>query len=94
MAVTMYIPCLGQPVHPRFRLIQALRMLLLDQSQFTVPLTRFGALASPGLVLVVWVVFLVLQPQPLCLLDERTLLCFREKPEAERGELLDYWKFF
>lgn len=73
-------------------------MLLLDQPRSRVPLSRFGALAPPWLVLVVRIVFLVLQPQPLSLLNEGTLLCFREKSEEERDELLviadDYlWSF-
>lgn len=73
-------------------------MLLLDQPRSRVPLSRFVALAPPWLVLVVRIVFLVLQPQPLSLLNEGTLLCFREKSEEERDELLviadDYcWSF-
>lgn len=85
MVMVMCFPCPSQSGHPRFCLKQVLLLLLLDQSWSTVPQTRFGAFASSRLVLVVWVVFLVLQPQPLCLLDERPLLCFREKPIWRRG---------
>ena len=91
----VHFPCARQPGHPCLHLIQALLMLLLlllDQSWSTVPLSRFAALASPRLVLVVRVVFLVLHPQPLGLLDEGTLLRFREKSEEERRELLDQYQ--
>lgn len=86
----VHLLCSSQSSNPWFHLIQALLLLLLDQSMSGVPLTLFGALTSAGLVLVVWIVFLVLQPQPLCLLDERTLFCFRQKPEEEKGESGQY----
>lgn len=60
-------------------------MLLVHQSRSTVPLCQFGVLASARLVLVVRVVPLVLQPQPIGLLNEGTLLCFREEAEEEKG---------
>lgn len=94
MVMMVHFPCANQAGHPWFCLIQALLMLLLDQSGSTVPLSRFGALASPRLVLIVWIVFLVLQPQPLGLLNEGTLFCFREESEKERNELLDYQRSF
>lgn len=64
-------------------------MLLLDESRSTVTLSWFCALAPPWLVFVVWIVFLMLEPEPLSLLNEGSLLCFREKSEEERDEL---WK--
>lgn len=82
----VHVRCASKPRHPRFCLIQALRRLLLNQPGSAVPLPRFGALASPRLVLVVRIVFLVLQPQPVGLLNEGTLLCFREKSEEERND--------
>lgn len=76
-----------QPGGPQFGLVGAL-LVLLDQAGSAVALARFGALASPRLVLVVWVVFLVLHPQPLGLLDEWTLLCLREQAEDETASHL------
>lgn len=90
----VHLPHASQPGHAWFCFIQTMLMLLLDQARSTVPLPWFGALASPRLVLVVWVVFLVLHPQPLGLLDEGTLLQFREKSEDEMNGLSDYWRCF
>lgn len=89
MEMMVYFSCAGQSGHPWFCLIQAMLMLLGDQSRSTVPLCRFGVLASPRLVLVFWVVLLVLQPQLLSLLNEGTLLCFREKTEEEKGRIIE-----
>lgn len=58
--------------------------MLLDQEGSAVPMTWFGAFASPWLVLVVRVVSLVLEPQPLSLLNKGTLLSLRENSEEER----------
>lgn len=74
---------ISQPGHPWFLLVEAL-VVLLDQTGSAIPLTRLGALASPRLVLVVWVVFLVLQSQPVSLLNEGALLSLREKSEEKR----------
>ena len=90
MVMMVHLPYTSQSGHAWFCFIQAMLVLLLDQARSTVPLSWFGALASPRLVLVVWVVFLVLHPQPLGLLDEGTLLRFREKSEDEWIRLSDY----
>lgn len=83
----VHFSCTSQPGHTRVHFIQALLLLLLlDQRMSAVALVRFVALASPRLVLIVWVVFFVLQSQPLGLLNKGTFLCFREKSEEDRDE--------
>lgn len=47
---------------------------------------RLGHLAPPGLVFIIGVVFLVLQPQSVGLFDEGTLLCLREKSENKERD--------
>lgn len=81
----VHLLCSRQSSNPRFCLMKAL-LLLLDQSVSEVPLTLSGALTPAGLVLVVWIVFLVLRPQPICLLDEWPFFCFGQKPEEEKGD--------
>lgn len=88
MVMMVHFPYTSQPGHPWFCLIQALLMLLLDQTGSAIPLSWLGTLAPPRLILVVWVVSLVLQPQPLGLLNEGTLLAFREKSEENNYYLI------
>jgi len=80
------LPCGIQTGQARFCLTKA--VLLLNQSGYAVRLAQFGTLASPRLVFVVWIVFLVLQPQPLSLLHKGTPLCFREKSDRGSKELV------
>lgn len=63
----------------RFRFKRAVSPLRRAWS--AVPFTRLGQPASPRLVFIIRMVFLVLQPQSVGLFDERALLCFCEKSE-------------
>ena len=63
---------------------RAWRYVRLLAAVIRLALPVFHGLPPPGLVLVVRVVFLVLYPQALCLLHERTLLSLIEKPVRER----------
>lgn len=89
MVVMVCLSCGGQPGPSRFCLVKATLVLVLvlvlllvvDHPTSTVHLSWFGALASPRLVLVIWKVFLVLEPQSLRLLNEGPLFCLRKKSE-------------
>lgn len=76
----MPIPHGGQSGQTRFSLVHLAWVELGQLSPgVRVTLTWLGALPSPWLVLVVRVVFLVLDPQSLCLLHKWPLLAFREQ---------------
>lgn len=70
-----------QPPHPRFSLVHVMSQF---RSRVRVALARFHVLPPPRLVLVVWMVFLVLDPKPLCFDYERPLLTFGEQTEMGR----------
>lgn len=60
-----------QSPHPWLRFVHVMCQLC---SRVRVTLARLHILPSPRLVLVVWVIFLVLNPKPLCFLYKRPLL--------------------
>lgn len=62
-----------QSSHPRLGFVHVMSQLC---SRVGVALAWFHILPSPGLVLVVRVIFLVLDPKPLCFLHKRPLLIF------------------
>lgn len=67
--------------HSCFRLEHLIRgMMGLLRSRVQLTLTRLQALPSPRLVLIIRIVFLVLEPQSLCLFHERPFLALRQQP--------------
>lgn len=71
--------------HPRLSFVHMMGQFC---SRVRVALARLHILPPPRLVLVVWVILLVLNAKPLCLIYKRPLLALREQTMAEKYRFL------